>query len=75
MAEIINHNSSFIAATEYYNYPEDEREADDLVVEFTDGTRYVYDGVSHGLYTSFIVAPSRGKAFHQLIKPMGGEEI
>jgi hypothetical protein len=75
VAEVMNHGSSFIASTTYYHFAEEPYEADDLVVEFTDGASFVYHGVPRGTYTSFISSGSKGRAFHQLIKPFGGEEV
>lgn len=76
MAEVMSHGaSSFIASTTYYHVAEGDREAGDLEVSFTDGTRYLYQGVPRGTYTAFITSPSKGRAFHVMIKPFGGEEI
>ena len=68
MAEVIQQRSSFIAETTYYTNPEDEFEPEDLVVEFTDGARWVYHNVRRGAYVSLITSASCGKAFHRLIK-------
>lgn len=68
MAEVINQRSSFISSTTYYPIAEGDREAGDLVVDFNDGTSFVYHDVPRGIYTQFITAPSRGKAFHALIR-------
>lgn len=76
MAEVIPQRSSFIASTTYYHNDEGDRQAEDLVIEFTDGAEFVYEGVPRGTYTAFITAPSRGKAFHQIIKDrFPGEEL
>ena len=68
-------SSSFISSTEYYHYDEGDRKAGDLIVQFNDGVRYLYEGVPRGTYTAFITSSSKGRAFHALIKPFGGEEV
>lgn len=68
-------SSSFIASTEYYHVAEGDHAAEDLIVEFTDDTRYLYSGVPRGTYTAFITSGSKGRAFHAMIKPFGGEEV
>lgn len=76
MAEVMSHGaSSFIASTEYYHVAEGEHEAGDLIVQFNDGVRYLYQGVPRSLYTAFITSSSKGRAFHAMIKPFGGEEV
>lgn len=63
MAEIIRHTrSSYIAET---TYDQDEQT---LEVTFTDGARWRYLNVPRGIYTQFITSPSRGSAFHALIR-------
>lgn len=71
----MNHSSSFIASTTYYHVAEEDHEAEDLVVEFTDGESFVYRSVPRSTYTSFITSGSKGRAFHQIIKPFGGEAV
>ena len=61
--EVIQQRSSFIAETRY------DHDTSMLQIEFTDGTTFQYDNVPRSTYTSFITSPSRGRAFHDLIKP------
>jgi hypothetical protein len=49
--------SSNIKSTEY------DTETKDLVVEFNNGIKYMYDGVPHQVYTRFRISESQGKFF------------
>lgn len=61
MAEVIQQRSSFIAQTSY------DQDTSTLEVTFTDGKTFSAE-VPRGAYTSFITAPSRGKAWHSMLK-------
>ena len=61
MAEVIQQRSSFIAETSY------DRTTDELQVTFTDGKTFSAT-VPRSTYTAFITAPSRGKAWHSMLK-------
>ena len=68
--EVIQQRSSFIAETRY------DRNTETLEIAFTDGKEFRYEGVPRSTYTQFITSPSRGQAFHRIIKPrFVGEEI
>lgn len=70
MAEVMTHRSSYVAQTSYDRYD------NSLEVEFTDGTRYRYEGVPLGIYHSLITSSSIGKAFRALIyDSYDGEEV
>lgn len=71
MAEVIRHRrSSYIAETEY------DQPNESLTVEFTDGSRWNYQGVPRGIYTQLITSASIGRAFHALIRDSyDGEQI
>ncbi|MDE2040671.1 MAG: KTSC domain-containing protein [Elusimicrobia bacterium] len=70
MVEVIRQRSSFIAETRY------DKQTETLEIEFTDGATFRYDGVPRSTYTAFITSPSRGRAFHTLIKPrFEGEQV
>lgn len=62
MPEVMRHHSSHIAETSY------DQDNEALTVTFSDGRQYVYQGVPRGRYTSFITAPSKGRAFNALIR-------
>ena len=49
--------SSNIKSTEY------DTETKDLVVEFNNGIKYIYNGVPHQVYTRFRISESQGKFF------------
>jgi hypothetical protein len=49
--------SSNIKSTEY------DTETKDLVVEFNNGIKYMYNGVPHQVYTRFRISESQGKFF------------
>ena len=56
--KIINEiDSSNLVRAEY------DTETSKLVVEFKNGTRYIYNGVPHNVYTKFRLAESQGKFF------------
>ena len=60
--KIINEvNSSNMSRTEY------DMEDKTMIVEFKNGTRYVYEGVPHEIYAEFRLAESQGKYFTQKI--------
>jgi hypothetical protein len=61
MAEVIAQRSSFIAETSY------DHGTNELQVTFTDGKTFSAT-VPRSAYTAFITAPSRGKAWHQMLK-------
>lgn len=62
MSEVMRHNSSYIAETDY------DQQAQTLDVTFTDGSTWRYADVPRGIYTQFITSSSRGRAFHSLIR-------
>lgn len=63
MPEVMRHNSSsYIAQTSY------DQDAQELTVEFSDGSEWRYSDVPRGIYTSFITSASKGRAFRQLIR-------
>lgn len=62
MAEVIRHSSSYINETTY------DQPSETLDVTFADGSTWRYSGVPRGVYTQFITSPSRGRAFHALIR-------
>jgi hypothetical protein len=62
VAEVMRHNSSYLDETEY------DAQSETLDVTFTDGRQYRYSGVPRGIYTQFITSPSKGSAFHRLIR-------
>jgi hypothetical protein len=56
--KIINEiQSSNIRRTEF------DTDSKELVVEFNNGLRYLYEGVPHQLYTQFRMSESQGKFF------------
>ena len=56
--KIINEiQSSNIRRTEF------DTNSKELVVEFNNGLRYLYEGVPHQLYTQFRMSESQGKFF------------
>lgn len=60
--KIINEiQSSNIKRTEF------DTESKELVVEFNNGFRYLYEGVSHQIYTQFRMSESQGKFFNSKI--------
>jgi len=60
--KIINEiQSSNIKRTEF------DTESKQLVVEFNNGHRYLYEGVSHQVYTQFRMSESQGKFFNSKI--------
>jgi hypothetical protein len=61
MAEVIQQRSSFIAQTSY------DHDQQVLEITFTDGKTFSAS-VPRSTYTSFITAPSRGKAWHSMLK-------
>ena len=57
--KIINEiQSSNIRKTEF------DTESKELVVEFNNGLRYLYEGVPHQVYTQFRMSESQGKFFN-----------
>lgn len=60
--KIINEiQSSNIRMTEF------DTESKELVVEFNNGLRYLYEGVPHQVYTQFRMSESQGKFFNAKI--------
>jgi hypothetical protein len=60
--KIINEiQSSNIRKTEF------DTESKELVVEFNNGLRYLYENVPHQLYTQFRMSESQGKFFNSKI--------
>ena len=60
--KIINEiQSSNIRRTEF------DTESKELVVEFNNGLRYLYEGVPHQIYTQFRTSDSQGKFFNSKI--------
>ena len=60
--KIINEiQSSNIRKTEF------DTELKELVVEFNNGLRYLYEGVPHQIYTQFRTSDSQGKFFNSKI--------
>jgi hypothetical protein len=60
--KIINEiQSSNIKKTEY------DTESKDLVVEFNNGLKYLYENVPHQIYTQFRLSESQGKFFSSKI--------
>ena len=60
--KIINEiQSSNIKKTEF------DTESKELVVEFNNGLRYLYEGVPHQIYTQFRTSDSEGKFFNSKI--------
>jgi hypothetical protein len=60
--KIINEiQSSNIRRTEF------DTESKELVVEFNNGHRYLYENVPHQLYTQFRMSESQGKFFNSKI--------
>jgi hypothetical protein len=60
--KIINEiQSSNIKKTEF------DTESKELVVEFNNGLRYLYEGVPHQIYTQFRTSDSQGKFFNSKI--------
>jgi len=60
--KIINEiQSSNIKRTEF------DTESKELVVEFNNGLRYLYENVSHQVYTQFRISESQGKFFNSKI--------
>ena len=53
--------SSNIKTTEY------DTESKDLLVEFNNGMKYLYEQVPHQLYTQFRMSESQGKFFNSKI--------
>ena len=49
--------SANIARTEY------DTESKEMIVEFKNGIRYIYNEVPHNVYTKFRLAESQGKFF------------
>ena len=61
-SKIINEiQSSNIRRTEF------DTESKELVVEFNNGLRYLYEGVPHQIYTQFRMSESQGKFFNSKI--------
>ena len=61
-AKIINEiQSSNIRKTEF------DTETKELVVEFNNGLRYLYENVPHQVYTQFRMSESQGKFFNSKI--------
>jgi len=61
LAEVIQQRSTFIAQTSY------DHDTSMLEITFTDGKVFSAE-VPRSAYTSFITAPSRGKAWHAMMK-------
>jgi hypothetical protein len=60
--KIINEiQSSNIRKTEF------DTESKELVVEFNNGLRYLYENVPHQIYTQFRMSESQGKFFNSKI--------
>jgi hypothetical protein len=60
--KIINEiQSSNIKRTEF------DTESKELIVEFNNGLKYLYEGVPHQLYTQFRISESQGKFFSSKI--------
>jgi hypothetical protein len=60
--KIINEiQSSNIKRTEF------DTESKELVVEFNNGLRYLYENVPHQIYTQFRMSESQGKFFNSKI--------
>jgi len=60
--KIINEiQSSNIRRTEF------DTESKELVVEFNNGHRYLYENIPHQLYTQFRMSESQGKFFNSKI--------
>jgi hypothetical protein len=60
--KIINEiQSSNIKRTEF------DTESKELVVEFNNGHRYLYENIPHQLYTQFRMSESQGKFFNSKI--------
>lgn len=60
--KIINEiQSSNIRRTEF------DTESKELVVEFNNGLRYLYENVPHQIYTQFRMSESQGKFFNSKI--------
>jgi aspartokinase-like uncharacterized kinase len=60
--KIINEiQSSNIRKTEF------DTESKELIVEFNNGLRYLYENVPHQLYTQFRMSESQGKFFNSKI--------
>jgi aspartokinase-like uncharacterized kinase len=60
--KIINEiQSSNIRKTEF------DSESKELIVEFNNGLRYLYENVPHQLYTQFRMSESQGKFFNSKI--------
>lgn len=55
-------SSSFVQGATY------DRDAQELVLEFSDGKRFKYNGVPRGTYMGLSTASSPGKYFHAAIK-------
>lgn len=62
MAETLRHRSSYIDETTY------DADLEALYVTFSDGSEWRYNGVPKDTYQRFVSAPSRGSAFHALIR-------
>lgn len=61
-SKIINEiQSSNLKRTEF------DTESKELVVEFNNGLRYLYEGVPHQIYTQFRMSESQGKFFNSKI--------
>jgi aspartokinase-like uncharacterized kinase len=61
-SKIINEiQSSNIRKTEF------DTESKELVVEFNNGLRYLYENVPHQIYTQFRMSESQGKFFNSKI--------
>ena len=61
--KIINEiQSSNIKRTEF------DTESKELVVEFNNGLRYLYENVPHQIYTQFRMSESQGKFFSSKIR-------
>jgi hypothetical protein len=70
MSEVMRHRSSHIDTTEY------DYSSETLSVTFTDGRTWQYSNVPRGAYHQFITAPSRGRAFNDVIRDRyDGEEV
>jgi hypothetical protein len=70
VAETVRHRSSYIDSTTY------DADLSVLYVTFSDGSEWRYNDVPVETYRRFLNAPSRGSAFHALIRnSYEGEEV
>ena len=60
MSEVIPVTSTCVASL--------EEETNTLVLNFTDGSRYQYFGVTPETFKDFVFAPSKGKFFNSQIR-------